>query len=117
VDKVSTINFKASANGDNTIVAAVAGTTIKVLALHMQPVAGTTTINYYFSSSNAAGTALYGDATNPIPLDRTEAAGPSVLSLPPTPFYEGWMETDEGEGLNLNLSGAQPVSGVITYMQ
>ena len=111
------IPFKASANGDNTIIAAVAGKTIKVFALHMQPVTGTTTINYYFSSENAAGEALYGDATNPIPIDRTGVAGPSVLSLPPTTFFEGWMETDEGEALNLNLSGAQPVSGVITYIQ
>lgn len=87
-------------SGDNTIVAAVASTKIRVTSLFLVASAAVTV---RFESA-AGGTALTGGM---------QLAANGVLSLPYNP--EGWFETVAGELLNLELSGATSVDGGLTY--
>lgn len=87
-------------SGDNTLVAAIAGRKIRVLALFL--IAGGT-VNARFESA-ASGTALTGQ------MQLTAQAG---FVLPFNPI--GWFETVAGELLNLELSGAISVDGSLVY--
>lgn len=91
----------AASSGDNTLVAAVAGAKIRVLALAL---VGAGAVNARLES-NAGGTALTG-------VMALAAAGDSIV-LPFNPA--GWCETTAGQLLNLELSAAVSVAGVITY--
>lgn len=88
--------------GDNTIVAAVAGKKIRVLAL-FQVATGAVATRY---ESGAGGTALTGVMA---------MAANGVLALPFNPV--GWFETAAGALLNLELGGAVVVSGGVTYVE
>lgn len=89
-------------SGDNTIQAAIAGKKIRVLALAMSA-AGAVTARF---ESAAGGTALTGQMTM--------ATGIPIV-LPYNPL--GWFETVAGELLNLELSGAVSVDGVLDYIE
>ena len=95
----------ATAN-DNTLVAAVTGKKIRVLALAV--IAGAAG-NIYFQSA-AAGTVLFGGSTNTINLP---ANGGFVLPFNPL----GWFETVAGELLNMNASSTGPFSGGLVYVE
>lgn len=90
----------AATSGDNTIVAAVTGKRIRVLALTLVS-AGAATARF---ESAAGGDALTGQMT---------LAASTVLTLPFNPV--GWFETDAGELLNLELSAAVSVDGCVVY--
>lgn len=104
--------ISAAASGDNTLVAAVTSKKIRVLSLFL--VNSGTAVSVYFTSG-AGGTAISGDSTNKIPLDKTGAAGPAGFSLGHNP--QGWFETASGAALMLNLSAAQGVAGHLTYLE
>jgi hypothetical protein len=92
----------AATSGDNTIVAAVTGKRICVVAGFWNAAAAVTV---RFESA-ASGTALTGQMQH-------AANGGFVL-----PFNEaGWFETVAGELLNLELSGAVSVDGALTYVE
>lgn len=91
----------ASSSGDNTIVAAVAGKVIRVIAGWWVS-AGTVTTRW---EDGAGGTALSGQAAL--------IANTGVV-LPFNPV--GWFETSSNTLLNLELSGAVSVAGSITYV-
>ena len=93
----------ATGSGDNTIVAAVTGKKIRVLALHVTMTGTLVTIRF---ESAAGGTALTGQMQ---PL-----AGNSI-TLPFNPV--GWFETVAGELLNMELGGAQSVDGCLVYVE
>lgn len=95
-----------ASSGDNTLVAAVSGKRIRVLAIFVLAAAA---VNLYFTSA-AAGTVIFGGSTNKINL---AANGGFVLSEAP----DGWFETVAGEALVLNLSGAVAVSGGLIYQE
>lgn len=88
-------------SGDNTVVAAVTGKKIRVVQL-LLVAAGTVTVRW---ESGTGGTALTGQ------MSHVDAAG-EVLPFSPA----GWFETAAGVLLNLELSGAVSVDGVLAYV-
>jgi hypothetical protein len=93
----------ASSSGNNTLVAAVTGKTIRVLAYNF---IGNGAVNAKFQTG-AGGTDLTG-------LKYIAAAGGGICA----PFNPvGWFETASATLLNLNLSGAVAVGGEIVYIE
>lgn len=92
-----------ASSGDNTIVSAVSGKRILVLALHLVA-AGAVNVRF---ESGAGGTALTGVMT-------CAAAGDDI-TLPYSPV--GWFKTAASALLNLELSGAVSVDGVLVYAE
>jgi hypothetical protein len=89
-------------SGDNTLVAAVANRKIRVLSL-MMIAAGS--VNARFESG-AGVTALSG---------QMQLTAQSGFTLPFNPA--GWFETTSGALLNLELSAAISVDGMLTYVE
>jgi hypothetical protein len=92
----------AAALGDNTLVAAVAGKRIRVLAFVL---VGAGAVNAQFQSG-ASGTALSG-----------AMAFAASTVVPGTFNPAGWLQTAVGALLNLNLSAAVGVRGMLTYVE
>lgn len=97
---LKTATIAASTSGNNTIVAALTGRKIRVVAM-FATCAGT--VNFKWQSG-AGGTDLTG---------LTYGVANSGLVLPYNP--EGWFETSAGSLLNLNLSAAIAVGGMVQY--
>lgn len=95
--------FSAATSGNNTLVAAVAGKVIRVLALVLVASGGANTVRL---ESDADGTALTG---------QMDLAADGQLVLPYNPA--GWAQTVAGELLNLELSAATAVAGVVVYVE
>ena len=93
----------AASSGNNTLVAAVSGKKIRVLALFITMTGTLVTIRF---EDGADGTALTGQ------LGPT--AGQTIV-LPFNPV--GWFETSAATLLNMELSGAQSVDGALTYIE
>ena len=91
-----------AASGDNSIVAAVSGKKIRVLALFLVA-AGGVTVRF---ESGASGTALTG---------QMNLVANTGFVLPFNPL--GWFETGTGVLLNLELSGAVSVDGSLVYVE
>lgn len=91
----------AAASGDNTLVAAVSGKRIRVLAAVIIA-AGAVTVRF---ESGAGGTALTGQ------MNLTTNSG---FTLPFNP--EGWFQTVAAALLNIELGGAVSVDGCLTYV-
>jgi hypothetical protein len=92
----------AATSGDNTLVAAVAAKKIRVLALSLVS-AGTVNARL---ESGAAGTALSG---------QMNLVANSGFTLPFNPV--GWCETAANTLLNLELSAAISVDGLLVYVE
>jgi hypothetical protein len=90
----------AATSGDNTLVAAVTG---KQIVVHSFVLVGAGSVTARFESG-AGGDALTGQMTM--------AAG-SVVVAPHNPA--GWFRTGKAVLLNLEISGAVSVDGVLTY--
>ncbi len=95
----------ASGAGDNTIVSAVAGRKLRVLALHL----------------NAAG-AVNAKLRSDVGGGGTDITGLHVFAAAGDAWEMntlgyGWCETAAGKALNLNLSGAVAVAGVLVYAE
>lgn len=93
----------ASSAGDNTLVAAVAGKRIRVISLSLVASGGANSIRF---ESGASGTALTGV------MDIADN-GQYTLNFNPS----GHFETAKGALLNLELSAATAVGGVLTYIE
>lgn len=91
----------ASGAGATTIVAGVAGKSIRVLALQLIG-AGAVGVKWQSLESTTDLTGLEAIAQN------------SGYVLPYNPV--GWFQTNQGEGLDINLSGAVAVGGSLTYI-
>ncbi len=92
----------ASSSGDNTLVAAVAGKNIRVLA--------------YVLVASAAVTARFEDGAGGAALSgqmQLGANGGVSAGFNPA----GWFETSDNTLLNLELSGATSVDGHVTYVE
>jgi len=94
--------INASTNGNNTLVAAVAGKKIRVISLALV-MGAATTIRF---EDGAGGTALTG---------QMEIAANSGVVLPYNP--SGHFETGVNTLLNLELSGANNADGYLTYIE
>ena len=93
----------AASRGNNTLVAAVSGKKIRVLALFITMTGTLVTIRF---EDGAGGTALTGQMG--------PTAGQTIV-LPFSPV--GWFETSDATLLNMELSGAQSVDGALTYIE
>ena len=93
----------AASSGNNTVVAAVTGKKIRVLALAMTMTGTAVTIRF---EDGAGGTALTGQ------MQPTQG---QTVTLPFNPV--GWFETSAATLLNLELGGAQSVDGVLVYIE
>lgn len=93
----------AAGSGNNTVVAAVTGKKIRVLAAYFTMTGTAVTIRW---ESGADGTALSGQMTP------TQG---STIVLPYNPH--GWFETAASTLLNLELGGAQSVDGGLVYIE
>ena len=93
----------AASSGNNTVVAAVTGKKIRVLALVMTMTGTAVTIRF---ADGASGTALTGQ------MQPTQG---QTVTLPFNPV--GWFETSAATLLNLELGGAQSVDGVLVYIE
>lgn len=91
----------ASTLGDNTLVAAISGKAIRVLAAILVASGGANTVRF---ESGAGGTALTG---------QMDLAADGQLVLPLNGF--GWFESGAGALLNLELSAATLVAGALVY--
>jgi hypothetical protein len=91
----------ASGSGDNSIVAAVTSKKIRVLFWDLIPNAA---VNAKWRSATTDITGLYYMASQ----GNGQRAGYNPL---------GWFETTAGVALNLNLSGAVAVGGVVGYVE
>lgn len=100
---VQRVVIAATGLGDNTLVAAVTGRKIRVLALAMVASGGANTVRL---ESGAGGTALTG---------LMDLAADGQLTLPYNPA--GWCETAAAALLNLELSAATSVAGVLNYVE
>lgn len=108
--KVNSAAIDTSTNGDNAIVAGVAGAIIRVVGYVLM--AGGTVNVKWMSDTGGSATELSG----PLPL--TAQAG---AVAPHTPRgvggrIDGWFDTVAGKALNLNLSAGQQVSGHVSYV-
>lgn len=93
----------ASTGGNNTLVAAVTAKKIRVLSAVLVASGGANTVRF---ESAADGTALSG---------LIDLGADGQLILPLNGF--GWLETVAGELLNLELSAATLVAGVLVYQE
>jgi len=93
----------AASSGNNTLVAAVTGKKIRVLAVAMTMTGTAVTIRF---EDGAGGTALTGQ------MQPTQG---QTVTLPFNPV--GWFETSAATLLNLELGGAQSVDGVLVYIE
>lgn len=98
-------NIATATSGDNELVALVAAKKIRVVSI---VVIATADVDAYFKSSG--GTNIFGNGTHSI--DLTANMG---FSLPFNPG--GWFETDVGEALEINLSGAVSIAGSLKYVE
>ena len=93
----------AASSGNNTVVAAVTGKKIRVLALAMTMTGTAVTIRF---EDGASGTALTG---------QMQPRQGQTVTLPFNPV--GWFETSAATLLNQELGGAQSVDGVLVYIE
>lgn len=92
----------ASINGNNTVVAAVTGKRILVLA-------------YNLVAAGAVNAKWRSGAATDISGLKTLAAAGSQLTYPEN--QHGWVRTVAGEALVLNLSSGTVVGGELTYVE
>lgn len=95
-------SIDVATSGDNTLVAAVTSKKIRVLSLTLVA-AGTVNVRF---ESGAGGTALSG---------QMNLVANTGFVLPYNPV--GWFETASGTLLNLELSAAVSVDGMLTYIE
>ncbi len=93
--------ISAAASGDNTIVAAVAGKKLRVVKYTIVTSSG---VSVTFRTSSGA------DLTGAMALAANSGVGGAYCPV-------GLLETAAGDGLLLNLSGAVPVAGHLTYIE
>lgn len=90
--------ISVSSSGNNEIVPLVAGRRIKVIAAILVS-AGTVSVKFRSASTDLSGA---------MPLIAN-----SGFVIPES--FVGWVVTEPGEALNLHLSGAVQVSGMLVY--
>lgn len=109
--QVKFANIACTTNGNNSLVAAVAGKAIRVLSLIL--VSSGTAVNVHLRTGDTP--IALGDGTEFTPLDLTGVAGSPALVLPFNPA--GWCTTTVGAALNLFLSAGNKVAGCLTYIE
>jgi len=103
VQLVKRAKIDGATDGNNTLVAAVTGKKIRVLAVFFTMTGTAVTIRF---EDGAGGTALTGQMG--------PTAGQTIV-LPFNPV--GWFETSDATLLNMELSGAQSVDGALVYIE
>jgi hypothetical protein len=102
----SSAPITASASGDNVIVAAVLGYSVRVVG-YVLSFSGAVNAQW-LSDVGGGAVALSGLLYGP-------AAGAVLVAVEPGPNARGWFQTARGKALNLNLSAAVAVGGSLIY--
>ena len=105
------VAISTSTTGDNTIVAAVPGSAIRV-------------IGYVLTAANAVNVKWMSDVGGgAVSLSgllqfsfTTSGSVPPIVAPKSLPGGRGWFQTAAGKALNLNLSGAVQVGGHRSYL-
>lgn len=105
--EIKRAKIDAAASGDNTLVAAVAGKSIRPVAI-LAVAAGAVSVTFY-SGPSASGTALSGAIALGTNGGFTAPAAPHPAMA--------WMATAAGEALVAKLSDAIQLSGVLLYYE
>lgn len=93
-------SFAVASNGDNSLVAAVTGKKIRVLALDATA-AGAVAVKFRSATTDISG------------AQALPANGQKILPFNPV----GWYETVAGEALQVNLGGAVSFAGGLVYQE
>lgn len=102
-------NIDVASSGDNQIVAAVTGKTLRVISVFLAA-AGAVDVKFNDGTANLLG------GTRVVKLDNTGAVGNGGFCLQEN--RTGWFQTaGTNRPINLNLSGAVGVAGVMTYVE
>ncbi len=102
---IQTLTFSEASIGDNNLVAAVAGQRVLILGLYLSANGGL----------NTASLQDTGGAVNRSPV--WDLAAEEEVQMQIAPPGRFWEVTADGTGLDLNLSAATAVSGVLVYQQ
>ena len=100
-------NAASNAAAGNTLIAAIPGKRIGVLAACL--IAAGDVVSTFYSGQADTGTAL----TGPLPL---AANGGFVINAPTDPAT-AWLLTEPGEALTLHLASAVAVGGWLVYFE
>lgn len=94
-------SIAAAGSGDNALVAAVVGKKIRVISVALSASAA---VNAKFRSAavDISGLFYFGSTGPALTLARNQ---------------NGWFETAAGAALNINLSGAVAVGGMLSYIE
>lgn len=111
VAQVKHAAISASSSGNNTLVSAVTGKKIRVVSLHIR---ATEDVNIRFESG-AGGDALSGVMLMEVLSSDLVGNENAFINLGFSPH--GHFETNAGELLNLELSAAVQVSGLLSYIE
>lgn len=111
---IKRVSFACNTNGNNEIIAAVAGKKFRLLAISLLATS-TTAVNTYFKTEDDAA-ALLGSTDAKITLDQDGIDGAAGLVLPLN--AGGWCETSTAnKALQLVLDAAVYVTGTVTYIE
>lgn len=100
-------NFAVASSGNNAVVAAVTSKKIRVLAFSLSNSGGAAVTARW--QSDGAGTPVNISGKKRLPADGSGfVQGFNVI---------GWFESASGKSLDLNLTGANEVSGELTYVE
>lgn len=99
------LQFSKTSIGDNNLVAAVDGQKIYVLGLALSVDGGANTAVFHDTGGVVARSPLW------------NLAAKDHVEIPVTPSDRAWFETAEGTGLDLVLTAATAVSGMLIYQQ
>ncbi len=102
---IQTLTFSGASIGDNVIVAAVAGQRVYILGLHI-------------TANGGANTVIFQDSGTADPRSPSwDLAADEDKELQGMPKGRWWERTANGTGLDMNLSAATAVTGVLVYQQ
>lgn len=102
---IQTLTFSEASIGDNNLVSAVADQRVYILGLHI-------------SANGGANNVSLQDTGGAVLRSPTWVLGAGVdKELTSMPKGRWWERTAEGTGLDLNLSAATAVSGVLVFQQ
>lgn len=102
---IQTIAFSEASIGDNELVVAVAGQRVYILGMQMTGNGGANTASFQDTGGAILRSGIY------------DLAADEEVTWPIAPPGRWWNRTALGAGLDLNLSAATAVSGVLVYQQ
>ncbi len=102
---IQVITINEDSIGDNNIVAAISGQSVYILALSLSANGGVNTVSLRDTGGAVQRSPIWDFADN------------GFMTMPHAPKGRWWAKSVEGTGIDLELSAATIVSGVMVYQQ